>query len=485
MSGHTVPAHAMAFSPDGSFAVSAAPSERHVAVWACDQSAASASKKAAGASAVLSMEHPAAQLSTSRTATDAEFFAVCVSQVGEAYLWRCGLNGQMVGSCRIRITVPKGVSEVEGCATECVLALRHQGVTEGALVVRGSLAKPTFQRVKGVEEGVVELPASTDEGGLKPKAEGPAGKDARRLAATKGVAVLGAENAMDADVIRPAASSVETRKRKGGEDSDEDSDEEAEAPSGMDEDDGDASDEDTTLGERLSALGLAGVDAMSAEGTHRRGGADAAEVAAPLPKADSLGVLVAQAVRAGDRALLERCLAVADVAVVSNTVARLAPMDALALLEQLLLRLQARPGRGMQLACWLRAVVVSHPAYLMAAPGARKHMTALFQMLEARVAMLRPLLTLAGRLDLLLAQQQNASANRRKGASKEGPLVEYIEADEPEELEVEDPFAFATADIDADGSEGSSDWETDDGEGTEGMEEASGDDEDEEEEEDA
>jgi hypothetical protein len=29
-------------------------------------------------------------------------------------------------------------------------------------------------------------------------------------------------------------------------------------------------------------------------------------------------------------------------------------------------------------------------------------MTALFQMVEARVAMLRPLLTLAGRLDLLL-----------------------------------------------------------------------------------
>jgi hypothetical protein len=75
----------------------------------------------------------------------------------------------MVGSCRIRITVPKGVSELERGATECVLALRHQGVTEGALVVRGSLAKPTFQRVKGVEEGVVELPASTDEGVLKPK----------------------------------------------------------------------------------------------------------------------------------------------------------------------------------------------------------------------------------------------------------------------------------------------------------------------------
>lgn len=63
--------------------------------------------------------------------------------------------------------------------------------------------------------------------------------------------------------------------------------------------------------------------------------------------------------------------------------------------------------------------------------------------------------------------------------------MEYIEADEPEELEVEDPFAFSTADIGADGSEGSSDWETDDGEEAEGMEEASGDDEDEEEEGDA
>jgi hypothetical protein len=47
----------MAFSPDGSFAVSAAPSERHVAVWACDQSAPSASKKAASASSVSTASH--------------------------------------------------------------------------------------------------------------------------------------------------------------------------------------------------------------------------------------------------------------------------------------------------------------------------------------------------------------------------------------------------------------------------------------------
>jgi hypothetical protein len=41
------------------------------------------------------MEHPAAQLSTSRTTTDAEFFTVCVSQVG--FCNRLRLNGVQGG----------------------------------------------------------------------------------------------------------------------------------------------------------------------------------------------------------------------------------------------------------------------------------------------------------------------------------------------------------------------------------------------------
>eukprot|EP00959_Pyramimonas_sp_CCMP1952_P202508 4234912-Pyramimonas_sp.AAC.1 len=75
-----VPAHALAFSPSGELAVSTAPTERHVAVWECTTSGGS-SKRARGAAAVLSMEHPAVQLTTHEApGAEAEFFVVAVSQ---------------------------------------------------------------------------------------------------------------------------------------------------------------------------------------------------------------------------------------------------------------------------------------------------------------------------------------------------------------------------------------------------------------------
>ena len=140
-------------------------------------------------------------------------------------------------------------------------------------------------------------------------------------------------------------------------------------------------------------------------------------------------------------------------------VTRLQPGDALALLEQLLVRLQSRPGRGAQLSKWFKAVLTAHPAYLMAAPSARPHLTALYQILEARLALMKPLTSLAGRLDFLLAQQQQARGGPA-GSSDQGPLVDYLEPDAGEELvEVEDPFA---AQQDGDGDESDEEeWETD------------------------
>jgi len=77
----------------------------------------------------------------------------------------------------------------------------------------------------------------------------------------------------------------------------------------------------------------------------------------------------AQALRSEDKALLERCLAVGAPDVIANTVARLQPPDAAALLRAGVGRLQSRPRRARQLAAWLQALVLAHTAYLIAAPG--------------------------------------------------------------------------------------------------------------------
>ena len=59
-------------------------------------------------------------------------------------------------------------------------------------------------------------------------------------------------------------------------------------------------------------------------------------------KADSLAVLLGQALRAGDQALLEKCLAVGGEAVISKSVRGLRPPDAGALLAAAVARRQAR-----------------------------------------------------------------------------------------------------------------------------------------------
>ena len=55
------------------------------------------------------------------------------------------------------------------------------------------------------------------------------------------------------------------------------------------------------------------------------------------------------------------------------------PADAALLLQEAVARLQSKPARGQQLAAWVRAVLLHHTAYLMAAPGAQLVMTSLYQ----------------------------------------------------------------------------------------------------------
>ena len=120
-----------------------------------------------------------------------------------------------------------------------------------------------------------------------------------------------------------------------------------------------------TLGERVRALETNAGDAPTRDGTEWNPPPDPHEAAATTlavpsaddaaalavaealngtkgapPKADSLAVLLSQALVAEDRALIERCLSVSDPTVVDNTVSRLAPHAATRLLGAALDRMQ-------------------------------------------------------------------------------------------------------------------------------------------------
>jgi U3 small nucleolar RNA-associated protein 5 len=185
-------------------------------------------------------------------------------------------------------------------------------------------------------------------------------------------------------------------------------------------------------------------------------------------KADSLSVLLTQALRSSDRALLEQCLAVGNERVIANTVRRLLPLDAALLLRAAVERLQSRPSRGQQLAAWIQAVLLHHTAYLMAAPGAAPVMSALYQTIEARLAVQRQLLGLTGRLELLLAQGGGGSGAGEPGGAVAAPgtALEYEETDSEAEVEVVDALQDAL-DGDSDGEYTDEEEEDEEDEGSE------------------
>eukprot|EP00958_Prasinococcus_capsulatus_P027392 scaffold5498_cov323-Prasinococcus_capsulatus_cf.AAC.3 len=162
-----------------------------------------------------------------------------------------------------------------------------------------------------------------------------------------------------------------------------------------------------TLGEMINRLDIT-EGKLTAQNT---------ETTEPLPaSADSLAVLLSQALQADDASMLERCLNVTDARVVSNTVRRLQAAEAVKFLDATVTRLRGRPGRAEPLTVWIKSVLLTHTSALINMPSAQavvalrlrcagrplqNSLAEMYQILEARMSLLQPLLALQGRLDLL------------------------------------------------------------------------------------
>lgn len=107
----------------------------------------------------------------------------------------------------------------------------------------------------------------------------------------------------------------------------------------------------------------------------------------------------------------------------------LPPHLVLSLLDSLAKRLEKRPQRAADLAPWVRAVLEHHAAYLMSQPSLPQRLSGLYQLATRRVATLPRLLSLSGRLDLMLAQiAKHSSAGRCVGPRQQaGSMAGYAE----------------------------------------------------------
>ncbi|KAH9891109.1 NUC189-domain-containing protein [Cubamyces lactineus] len=273
-----------------------------------------------------------------------------------------------------------------------------------------------------------------------------------------------------------------------------------------------------SLGQRLTAVQGGDAQASASESE-----SESEEAALPNGKsrkgtsvdavpASSLTRTLIQALHSSDTRLLETCLAHSDPTLIRNTVRRLPPQLAVPLVTACVERLSrgargnnmkgggggASSQRGTALINWVKAVLTTHSGHLMTMPDLVARLSGLHATLTQRLTLQESLLSLSGRLDMVISQIEMRSSgppaplpmpknkrNRNK-QTKTREARRYVEGEsedeDEEQMEVEVESADEEGSIEdvelggeEDESEGESLGETDD-EDEEDDEEDEGDD---------
>eukprot|EP00127_Corallochytrium_limacisporum_P000208 Clim_evm25s7 gene=Clim_evmTU25s7 len=191
---------------------------------------------------------------------------------------------------------------------------------------------------------------------------------------------------------------------------------------------GDAADSGPSLAEQLAAVsGSIGSASKAAASSAMVAGTTAAGQSITIPSTASVTHLLVQALHSEDARLLEEILQGATARQISPTVAKLPVAYVLPLLHQLGGRLERKPNRAAALLPWLRSLFQHHLSYLITVPDLQLHIAPLQRIITARLGLLQPLMSLSGRLDLLISQM-NAAAG-----TGVDPL-EYGEDEDPDRM---------------------------------------------------
>ncbi|RDB29056.1 U3 small nucleolar RNA-associated protein 5 [Hypsizygus marmoreus] len=222
-----------------------------------------------------------------------------------------------------------------------------------------------------------------------------------------------------------------------------------------------------SLGQRLTALSGADAQPISS------GSDDEAALKEPksskkksqnemaVVPANSLTRTLIQALHSSDSRLLETCLAHSDQALIRNTVRRLPPQLAVPLITACVERLGrgARAGnmkgggggassqRGAGLITWVKTTLAVHSGHLMTIPDLVARLSGLHATLTSRLLLQESLLSLSGRLDMVLSQIELRSSIApapmapRKGkepSQQKSEVKRYVEGESGGESDEDD-----------------------------------------------
>ncbi|KAM5551905.1 hypothetical protein ABKV19_026656 [Rosa sericea] len=150
-----------------------------------------------------------------------------------------------------------------------------------------------------------------------------------------------------------------------------------------------------TMGEKLASLNIVPDDRVESQNK------EGSSLHAKPPSADSVHILLKQALHADDRALLFECLYTQDEKVIAKSVSQLNPAGVLKLLQSLISLIESR---GAILACalpWLRSLLLQHASGIVSQESSLSALNSLYQLIESRVSTFQSALQLSSVLDLL------------------------------------------------------------------------------------
>ncbi|XP_060205112.1 uncharacterized protein LOC132632970 [Lycium barbarum] len=435
-------------SDDARFAVTVGFGEKQLQVWKLDFG-----EKAAEYGHVVSMKHPPIMVECRNNCKGEDGMVVlAISEKGVCYIWNFeSVTDEVAKPIKITVKASKGeADERTGRAKKNlmpVIAARLHTLDTDAhlrtLIAYGSVESPEFTSVDISSPGEDIVIAAGD----RTKKEVAAVQENGHVKKGADMEVEGANliQRSKATNKRPASDldvtgGVTITDNGNGEPID-----------GVQIDDLN----EPTMGEKLAMLNLADNN----EDKNNKN-LESAPQTKP-PSADSVHVLLKQALHADDRALLIDCLYRQDEKVIANSVSLLNPSDVLKLLQSLLSIVQSR---GAVLACalpWLRSLLLQHASGIMSQESSLLALSSLYQLIDARLSTLHQALQLSSSLELLYAGTID------EGDDEDGVIQPVIYEDDSDEEgsevtmetetipDVEEPEAFSDI-SDHEGSDGMS-----------------------------
>uniref|UniRef100_A0A0D9Y1S5 Small-subunit processome Utp12 domain-containing protein n=1 Tax=Leersia perrieri TaxID=77586 RepID=A0A0D9Y1S5_9ORYZ len=187
--------------------------------------------------------------------------------------------------------------------------------------------------------------------------------------------------------------------------------------------------DEPTMEEKLAALNL-----PNGGGDGRAGDGGMEQPLVP-PSADSVHVLLKQALRSDDHASLLNCLYNKDHKVIVNSVSLLTPADAVKLLKFFISLMQSRGAVLVCLLPWLQILLSQHMSSIVSQESSLLLLNSLYQLIDARTSTFKSSLQLSTSLDYLFSEIVDDESDEEE---RPPPIIYEDKETDDEESEVDD-----------------------------------------------